>query len=106
MIALGEVRAARYDYAGAAAIFARLVEEEPQSYVAWDLLCWAQGYLTPPRAAEAEQACRRSLQINPAHSNTHYHLTRALLLQQKMAEARRALADLDQSKKSGSMLSH
>jgi len=105
LLALGEVRVARYDYAGAATLFARLAESEPQNYFAWDLLCWAEGYRTPPRAAEAEQACRRSIQINPAHSNVQYHLARALLLQGKTAEAGRAIATLDGAQKPGSSLS-
>ncbi len=105
LLALGEVRVARYDYSGGAEMFARLCDDEPQNYLAWDFLCWAEGYRTPPRAAEAEQACRRSLQINPGHANTHYHLARALLQQQKIADATRAMAVLDQ-RQPNSSLSH
>jgi adenylate cyclase len=105
LLALGEIRVARYDYAGAAALFAQLTDDEPQNYLFWDLLCWAEGYRTPPRGAEAEQACRRSIQINPGHSNTQYHLARALLLQGKIAEAGRAIGALDE-RQPGSTLSH
>jgi TolB-like protein len=105
LLALGEVRVARYDYSGGAEMFARLCEDEPQNYLAWDFLCWAEGYRTPPRAAEAEQACRRSLQISPGHANTQYHLARALLQQQKIVEASRAMAVLDE-RQPNSSLSH
>jgi TolB-like protein len=105
LLALGEVRVARYDYSGGAEMFARLTVSEPQEYFAWDMLCWAEGYRTPPRAAEAEQACRRSLQLNPGHANTHYHLARALLKQRKIEEASRAMAALDE-RGHGSSLSH
>jgi TolB-like protein len=104
LLALGEVRVARYDYAGAAAMFAQLTADEPQNYLYWDLLCWAEGYRTPPRGAEAEQACRRSLQLNPGHSNTQYHLARALLLQGKIVEAGLAIGALDE-RQPGSSLS-
>jgi len=96
LIAAGELCVARYDYAGAAANFAQVAADEPQNYVAWDLLCWAEGYRTPARPDEAERACRRSLQINPGHVNAHYHLARALLLQGRIADAGREVSALDE----------
>jgi TolB-like protein len=96
LLALGDVRIARYDYAGAAEVAARVTETEPENYVAWDLLCLAEGYRTPPRAIEAEQACRRSLRINPWFASTQYHLARALLKLGKIEEASRAMASLDE----------
>ena len=96
LIAAGELRVARYDYAGAAERFAQVTADEPENYVAWDLRCWAEGYRTPPHAAEAEQYCRRALQINPLHSNALYHLARALLQLGRIAEADRAIAKLDE----------
>jgi TolB-like protein/Tfp pilus assembly protein PilF len=96
LIAAAELRVARYDYDGAAERFAQVTAEEPENYVAWDLRCWAEGYRTPPHAAEAEQYCRRALQINPGHVNTLYHLARALLQLGRFAEADRAIAKLDE----------
>jgi serine/threonine-protein kinase len=103
MLALGEVQMARFDYVGAAAVFARLAEEEPQNYLAWDFLGWAKGYQTPPLAAEAEQACRRCLQLNPAYTNGHYHLARALLLQGEYEEAAREIAVLEAQRPGSSL---
>jgi len=105
LMAAGELAVAHYDYAGAAASFAQVVADEPKNYVAWDLLCWAEGYCTPARATEAEEACRRSLAINPGHLNAHYHLARALLHQGRIAEAGQAIAALDEGQP-GSTLSH
>jgi TolB-like protein/thioredoxin-like negative regulator of GroEL len=96
LIAAAEVRVARYDYDGAAERLAQVTADEPGNYVAWDLRCWAEGYRTPPHAAEAEQYCRRALQINPGHFNALYHLARALLQLGRVAEADRAIAKLDE----------
>jgi len=96
LIAAAELRVARYDYDGAAERFAQVTADEPENYVAWDLRCWAEGYRTPPHAAEAEQYCRRALQINPGHVNALYHLARALLQLGRVAEADRAIAKLDE----------
>jgi Flp pilus assembly protein TadD len=70
--------------------------DESENYVAWDLRCWAEGYCTPPHAAEAEQYCRRALQFNPGHVNALHHLARALLQLWKVAAADRAIAKLDE----------
>ena len=105
LLALGEVYVARFDYGGAAAQFARLTEDEPRNYLAWDYLGWAKGYQTPPRAAEAEQAIRRSIQLNPEYTNALYHLARALLLQGKIADAARAMRTFDE-RRPESTLSH
>jgi len=96
VMAGAEIRIARYDYDGAAEQFALVTADEPDNYVAWDARCWAEGYRTPPHASEAEQYCRRALQINPGHFNAEYHLARALLQQGKFAEADRAIVKVDE----------
>ena len=96
MMASGQVRMARYDYAGAADQFRAAAARDPQNYFAWNGLCWADGYRTPPKSAEAEQACRRTLQINPTRSNVWYHLARSFLQQGRFDEAARAVAVLDE----------
>lgn len=96
LMAAAELRVARYDYDGAAEKFAQVTAGEPENYVAWDLRCWAEGYRTPPHAAEAEQYCRRALQISPGHTNALYHLARALVQLGRFAEAGRAIAKLDE----------
>ena len=96
LMAAGEIHVARYEYDDAAASFAQVTTEEPGNYVAWDLRCWAEGYRTPPHAAEAEEDCRRALQLNAGHANAYYHLERALLLLGRIAEAGQALGKLDE----------
>jgi TolB-like protein len=97
LMAGAEIRLARYDYDGAAEQFALVTADEPDNYVAWDARCWAEGYRTPPNASEAEQYCRRALQINPGHYNAEYHLARALLQQGKFAEADQAIVKVDEA---------
>jgi TolB-like protein len=94
---LASVKANRFDYVGASEELRRVVAEDPRSYIAWDRLCWVLGYAEPPLAVEAEQACRRSLEINPGYGEAYYHLVRALALQGREPEARQALAALQES---------
>jgi adenylate cyclase len=96
-INLAAVKANRFDYAGAAEDLRGLVADDGRNYIAWDRLCWVLGYAEPPQAVEAEQACRRSLEINPGYGEAYYHLVRALALQDRESEARRALAALQES---------
>lgn len=96
LMAGAEIRLARYDYDGAAEQFALVTADEPDNYVAWDARCWAEGYRTPSHASEAEQYCRRALEINPGHYNAEYHLARALLQQGKFAEADQAIVIVDE----------
>ena len=103
-LALGEVHMARFDYAAAAAQFASLAEDEPRNYLAWDYLGWAQGYMTPPKAEDAERAIRRSIELNPDFINAQYHLARALLLQGNIAGASEAMRVFDE-RRPGSALS-
>ncbi len=103
MMASAQVRMARYDYVGAAERFKAAAALDAQNYFAWNGLCWADGYQTPPRSAEAEQACRRSLQINPARTGPQYHLARSLLQQGRFEEAARAVAVLDEREPNGSL---
>jgi len=102
-MAKGELRAVRFDYAGAAEIFRAIVSDEPRNYFAWDLLCWCLGYCTPPRATEAEEAARRALEINPDYAEPYYHLARVLVAQGRIADAERALAELEERVPSSSL---
>jgi len=87
-MALGTVSADEYDYPGAAREFRTATELDPGNSYAWDLLSWALGYEQPPDAAGAEKAARESLRLEPAlYPKTYYHLGRALMFQQRYAEA-------------------
>ena len=94
LFASGEIRGVSYDYRGAAERFRQVTGLEPRNYLAWDYLCWALGYVTPPEVAEAEKACRRAIQINPAFGESYYHLARVLIPQGRFPEAERALGEL------------
>ncbi len=104
-LALGEVYVARFDYGAAAAQFARLTEDEPRSYLAWDYLGWAEGYQTPPRAAEAEQAIRRSIELNPdftsADRSTALNLAWSAMARAQLGELDKAFAALEKAMASG-----
>jgi tetratricopeptide (TPR) repeat protein len=84
---LGNVHGIRYDYDRAADSFREALRIEPDHASAWDLLSWALAYMQPPRAVEAEEAARRSLRLQPSLIGAHYHLGRALLLQDRHEEA-------------------
>ena len=94
-ISRGEVMAMRNDYPRASAQFRKAVELETDNYYAWDLLCWSLGYETPPRADEAEQACREGLKIAPNYGEFYYHLSRALTAQARYDEASAAITQLE-----------
>jgi eukaryotic-like serine/threonine-protein kinase len=85
--ALGFVYGASFDYRRAAEEFERAAAGEQDNAYALDQLSWALGYEQPPDAAGAEKAARRSLQLVPTAMSAYYHLGRALLLQQRYAEA-------------------
>jgi tetratricopeptide (TPR) repeat protein len=59
----------------------------PDNAFAWDMLSWALGYEQPPDAAGAEKAAREAIRLRPSQYAAHYHLGRALLLQQRYVEA-------------------
>jgi serine/threonine protein kinase/Flp pilus assembly protein TadD len=87
-MALGTVSADKYDYSGAAQEFRTATELDPGNSYAWDLLSWVLGYEQPPDAVGAEKAARESLRLEPAlYPKTYYHLGRALMFQQRYAEA-------------------
>lgn len=94
VIARGELLAGRYRYTAASEQFRRAVEVEPENYFAWDLLCWSLAYETPPRGEEAESACRNGLRIAPQYGEFYYHLARALAVQGKFDDARKAISDM------------
>ena len=95
-LALALIRANRYDYGGAAALFRQLVTDEPHNYLAWDFLCWSLGYMQPAPLAEAEDACRRALAINPGYAEPWYHLARVLIFERRIDEAEQALKNLEE----------
>jgi serine/threonine protein kinase/Flp pilus assembly protein TadD len=87
-MALGTVSADKYDYPDAAREFRTATQLDPENSYAWDLLSWALGYEQPPDAVGAEKAARESLRLEPAlYPKTYYHLGRALMFQQRYAEA-------------------
>ncbi len=94
LTASGLVRGFSYDYRGAAHDFRRATALDPRAYWAWGGLCLMLGYMTPPDLAEAESACRRSLQLNPAWAEAYYNLAKILAQQGRVAEARRAIDHL------------
>jgi len=86
-MALGTVRVDKYDYAGAAREYRTATDLDPDNAFAWDMLAWAMGYEQPPEAAAAEKAAREAIHLRPSQYAAHYHLGRALFLQQRYAEA-------------------
>ena len=87
-LALGTVDADKYDYAAAAREFRTATELDPKNAYGWDLLSWALAYEQPPEAVEAEKAARESMRLEPfLYPKNYYHLGRALVLQQRYAEA-------------------
>ncbi|HZM08676.1 MAG TPA: protein kinase [Candidatus Limnocylindrales bacterium] len=86
-LALGTVMADKYDYTGAAREFRTATDLDPDNAYAWDLLSWSLGYEQPPEAAAAEKAVREALRLAPSMYEAYYHLGRALLAQQRYAEA-------------------
>jgi eukaryotic-like serine/threonine-protein kinase len=96
LFARGEIQGVRYDYRGAADRFRQVVTLEPRNYLAWDYLCWALGYQTPPRVSEAEEACRSAIRINPSYGESYYHLARVLIPQGRLSEAEQAIAQLEE----------
>ncbi len=95
-MAAGEIRVMRYDYAGAAERFRQVAGSEPGNFQAWDYLCFALGYMSPPRVDEGERACRRAIELNPGYAESYYHLARILVLapRPRIAEAEDAIAQL------------
>jgi tetratricopeptide (TPR) repeat protein len=76
-----------YDYGGATREFRTATELDPKNGYAWDLLSWSLGYEQPPEAAAAEKAAREAMSLQPLFYGAHYHLGRALFLQQRYTEA-------------------
>ncbi len=92
--AAADIRGFRFDYAGAAEQYRRLVDLTPRDHVAWDQLCWALGYATPPTLDEAETSCHRALALQPSYPAAHYHLLRVHVLMGRLDDAEADLAAL------------
>ena len=86
-LALGTIDADKYDYVNASREFRTATELAPDNAYAWDLLSWSLAYEQPPEAVASEKAARESLRLEPSFYNPYYHLGRALILQQRYAEA-------------------
>jgi tetratricopeptide (TPR) repeat protein len=86
-LALGTVCADKYDYAGAAREFRTAVQLDPENGFAWDNVSWVLTYEQPPESTEAEKAAREALRLQPTLYQAYYHLGRALIQQQRYAEA-------------------
>jgi non-specific serine/threonine protein kinase len=86
-LALGTVCADKYDYTGAAREFRTAVQLDPDNGFAWDNVSWVLTYEQPPEATEAEKAAREALRLQPTLYQAYYHLGRALIQQQRYAEA-------------------
>ena len=87
-MALGTISADKYDYTGAAREFRIATDLDPDNAHAWDLLSWVLAYEQPPEAVAAEKAARESLRLESSpYPKTYYHLGRALILEQRYAEA-------------------
>ncbi len=86
-LALGTVCADKYDYAGAAREFRIATQLDPDNGFAWDNVSWVLTYEQPPEPIEAEKAAREALRLQPTLYQAYYHLGRALIQQQRYAEA-------------------
>lgn len=86
-VSLGLVYGEEFDYARAAEQAREAIRLEPENAQAWVALSWALGYEQPPDAIEAEKAAREAIRLQPSVWGAYYELGRALLLQQRYAEA-------------------
>ncbi len=90
------LRATRFDYQGSAAEYEELVRDEPLDAYAWVELCGSLKWAWPRRLAEAERACRRSLELNPNNEQGYYHLVGILALEGRRTETEWAQQQLEQ----------
>jgi eukaryotic-like serine/threonine-protein kinase len=97
-VALGRVLAESYQYDSAAHEYRLVTQAEPDNALAWGELSWVLGYQTPPQATEAEKAAREAIRLNPSRSAAHYHLGRALYLQNRFPEAMAAFDSSEEFK--------
>ncbi len=86
-LAMGQVLANQYRYSDAAARFRQAIRIDPDNAYAWDLLSWVLAYQQPPDPEAAEEASRTSISLQASLIGAHYHLGRALLLQDRYVEA-------------------
>ncbi|TGT81438.1 tetratricopeptide repeat protein, partial [Mesorhizobium sp. M5C.F.Ca.ET.164.01.1.1] len=87
---LGQLLAAKGDHWSAADTFATLVEIAPQSLKAWSRL--AIEYQALSRHAEAADAFRKVLELNPDLPGAQYGLGRSLAQLRQMDEAAKVLS--------------
>ncbi|HEY4932324.1 MAG TPA: protein kinase [Terriglobales bacterium] len=89
-LALARVHGWKYEFGKAAEGFREAVRLDPGNAESWDWLSWALAYEQPPEAVEAEKAAREAIRLQSSLAPAHYHLGRALLLQGRYDEARKA----------------
>jgi tetratricopeptide (TPR) repeat protein len=89
-LALARVHGWKYEFEKTAEGFREVVRLDPGNAESWDWLSWALAYEQPPEAVEAEKAAREAIRLQSSLVPAHYHLGRALLLQGRYDEARRA----------------
>ncbi len=91
-MAMGNILADHFDYAGAAGELRQAVQDDPDSPGAWSELAWVLNYRQPPDGKAAEEAARKSIALtsNSTDSSRHgayYQLGRSLLVQGRYSEA-------------------
>jgi serine/threonine protein kinase/Tfp pilus assembly protein PilF len=92
-MAMGYLRANRFDYQAGAAEFQQAARLDPKNPLAWDYLSWTLAWQQPPDAVGAEKASRETLRLGFTTLSAYYHLGRALLLQDRFDEAEAAFKD-------------
>ena len=90
-VALGQVFQNDEDYRRAIDEYREAIRLEPDDAYAWNQLSCALGYTDPVQPKESEDAARESIRLLPAEASAHYHVGRALFLQQRYDEAIAAL---------------
>jgi serine/threonine protein kinase len=89
-LALARVYGWHYQYSKAVQELHEAARLDPLDSHAWDDLSWALAYEQPPEAVESEKAAREAIRLQPSLVPAQYHLGRALLLQGRYEEARKA----------------
>jgi adenylate cyclase len=90
-VALGQVFQNNEDYPRAIERFREAIRLEPDDAYAWVNLSCVLGYHEPEQQKGSEDAARESIRLLPTEASAHYHLGRALLLQERYDEAISAL---------------
>jgi tetratricopeptide (TPR) repeat protein len=84
---LAEVNGVSFRYSEAVEGFREAIRLDPQEPSYHDYLSWALSYMTPPQPVESEEAAREAIRLSPRFAAAYYHLGRALIGQDRIAEA-------------------